>query len=482
MSQHAFTLTAGESGTARRTALQSALQALASTSSGTSAPATTYAYQWWADTTTGQIKQRNAANSGWIVRGTLAEVRALSKSGAYTVAAGDVDCTIKCTGTFTLSLLAAASAGDGFVFAVRNISTGSITIDPNGAEQIDGAATVVLAPGESCHVVCDGSAWYTIGRPVSSSAIKLFNWIVDGQFLAQRLGPTATLSTTPQYGTLPMWAGWASGGAISAGTLTRTTTSTAGRSGRALHFSGVTTTGAGVLSARQRISASDSQQIKNQTVSLQFQVWQDTGASVNVTVVLRKPTAANDYSAVTTIYTAGAVAVPSGTATAVTVDNVALGDVSNGLEIELQAAVGAVTTKNLHIADAAMIESATFTDFQRDDPVGAEADLSRYFQSTFPAGTAPAQNAGVTGALSVSTVSSATDAYLDWRLPAFLRAIPGTVTTYNPSQANANWRDPVNSADRTVTVVEANAQRVLLKAASVGNGYAQIHVTVDARL
>lgn len=482
MSQHALTLTAGESGTARRTALQAALQALGSESSGTSAPATTYAYQWWADTANGLLKQRSAANSAWIVRGTLAETRVLSKSGAYTVAVGDFNSTIKATGTWTLSLLAAATAADGFVFAIRNAGSGSITIDPNGGEQIDGAATVVLAAGESCFLACDGSAWYTIGKPVSSASIKLFNWIVDGQFLAQRIGPTATLSTSAQYGTLPMWAGWASGGAISAGTLTRTTTSTAGRSGRALHFSGVTTTGAGVLSARQRISASDSQQIKNQTVSLQFQVWQDTGASVNVTVVLRKPTVTNDYSAVTVIHTAGAVAVPSGTAAAVTIDNVALGDVANGLEIEVQAAVGAVTNKNLHIADAAMIESATFTDFQRDDPVGAEADLSRYYQSTFPAGVAPAQNAGVTGALSVQTVSSATDAYLDWRLPAFLRAAPGTVTTYNPSASNANWRDPIAAADRTVTVVESNAQRVLLKAAAVANGYAQIHCTVDARL
>ena len=42
------------------------LQALASLSSGATEPATTYAYQLWADTTTGLLKQRNAANSAWV--------------------------------------------------------------------------------------------------------------------------------------------------------------------------------------------------------------------------------------------------------------------------------------------------------------------------------------------------------------------------------------------------------------------------------
>jgi hypothetical protein len=32
-----------------------------------------------------------------------------------------------------------------------------------------------------------------------------------------------------------------------------------------------------------------------------------------------------------------------------------------------------------------------------------------------------------------------------------MRAAP-TITTYNPSAANANWRDTTNGADRTVTV------------------------------
>lgn len=46
--------------------MNTALQALASCSSGPSAPATTYAFQFWADTSLGILKQRNAANTAWI--------------------------------------------------------------------------------------------------------------------------------------------------------------------------------------------------------------------------------------------------------------------------------------------------------------------------------------------------------------------------------------------------------------------------------
>lgn len=48
-----------------RTDINSALTALVSNNSGASEPATKYAYQFWADTTTGLLKQRNAANSAW---------------------------------------------------------------------------------------------------------------------------------------------------------------------------------------------------------------------------------------------------------------------------------------------------------------------------------------------------------------------------------------------------------------------------------
>lgn len=86
-----------------------------------------------------------------------------AKTGAYTVVAADRGDVIWCDGTFTLSLTAAATLGDGFSFGVVNIGTGSITIDPNASETIDGVATKTIAPGQSAFIVTDGANWRTVG-------------------------------------------------------------------------------------------------------------------------------------------------------------------------------------------------------------------------------------------------------------------------------------------------------------------------------
>ncbi len=70
MSQHDFNV-ANSDGATVRADINSALQAIAECSSGATAPSTTFAYQWWADTANDLLKQRNAANSGWITVLTL---------------------------------------------------------------------------------------------------------------------------------------------------------------------------------------------------------------------------------------------------------------------------------------------------------------------------------------------------------------------------------------------------------------------------
>lgn len=71
MAQHDYIID-NQSGAAFRADLNVALSAIVTNNSGATAPTTTYAYQWWADTTTGLLKIRNAANSAWITVGTLA--------------------------------------------------------------------------------------------------------------------------------------------------------------------------------------------------------------------------------------------------------------------------------------------------------------------------------------------------------------------------------------------------------------------------
>jgi len=86
-----------------------------------------------------------------------------NKTGAYTVISSDSNAIINCTsGTFTVSLTAAASLGSGFncsIWNTSNTSTDAITIDPAGAETIDGIATLLLRVGEGLDIVCDGTNW-----------------------------------------------------------------------------------------------------------------------------------------------------------------------------------------------------------------------------------------------------------------------------------------------------------------------------------
>ena len=65
MATHDYVIANG-TGAAVRSDLNDALAAIVSNNSGSSEPATTYAFQWWADTTANVLKIRNSANNGWI--------------------------------------------------------------------------------------------------------------------------------------------------------------------------------------------------------------------------------------------------------------------------------------------------------------------------------------------------------------------------------------------------------------------------------
>lgn len=106
--------------------------------------------------------------------GTLGAAMAdtVAKSANYTVIDSDRGKIILCTGTFTLTLTAAATLADGFNFSVINIGSGVITIDPNGSEQIDGASTKTLEANGWAIVACNGTAFYTLGAvPVSGTLL-----------------------------------------------------------------------------------------------------------------------------------------------------------------------------------------------------------------------------------------------------------------------------------------------------------------------
>lgn len=200
---------------ATRSDINANLQALGSLMSGASAPGTTYAYMYWADTTNGVLKQRDASNAAWVIRATLSDDRVVTKTSAYTVVLGDFGKTILCSASgaaFTVTLLAAATAGDGFrvAFKKTDSSVNAVTIDGNGAETIDGATTVTLdVQYDSFELVSDGSNWhiennavFTMTRPevtIASAATtdlgtKASNMLaISGTTTITALGSSASL-------------------------------------------------------------------------------------------------------------------------------------------------------------------------------------------------------------------------------------------------------------------------------------------------
>jgi hypothetical protein len=84
------------------------------------------------------------------------------KTTAYTVVVDDLGKVINCTtGTFTVTLTAAATLGSGFNVIIWNIGTGVITIDPSGTEKINELLTLTLQKGEGVSIICTGTEFQT---------------------------------------------------------------------------------------------------------------------------------------------------------------------------------------------------------------------------------------------------------------------------------------------------------------------------------
>jgi len=103
----------------------------------------------------------------------------IAKTATYTVTTADrgklinFDCT---TGNMVAELPAAATAGNGFAVAIKKTDAGAnyLTVDPNGAELIDGSASHILRLQNYCVlIVCDGTGWKIIGREFISFLASL---------------------------------------------------------------------------------------------------------------------------------------------------------------------------------------------------------------------------------------------------------------------------------------------------------------------
>jgi hypothetical protein len=184
MSPQADYVVANGTGAAVRSDINGQLAAIVSNNSGATAPSTTYAYQWWADTTTGLLKLRNAANNAWITIGQLATTNlGLIPAGSGSIVNADVNATA----AIVASKLSFTQAGTGAVartvdsklkdlISVKDFgATGDGTTDDTAAIQAAiNAATANATAKEVFFPSVGTSAFYKTTAPlVATKPIRL---------------------------------------------------------------------------------------------------------------------------------------------------------------------------------------------------------------------------------------------------------------------------------------------------------------------
>jgi hypothetical protein len=117
-----------------------------------------------------------------------------------------------------------------------------------------------------------------------------------------------------------------------------------------------------------------------------------------------------------------------------------------------------INTNVLYIAETQLEYGTLATPFQTASGGSIQGELAmcqRYYQKSFAQGTAPATNAGRTGAVENFAIRAAGALGISFvRFPVIMRGTP-TVTIFNPSAANNQARNLDTGSDCSSTTAEA---------------------------
>ena len=150
MAEHDYVI-ANQNGANTRSDLNNALAAIVSNNSKASAPTTTYAYMWWADTANDILKQRNGADSAWISILTLSTGAPL--------------------GALAASLVSGTHTNFTSTGIDDNATSTAITIDAN--ENVGIGAAPDTSPSTKLHIREDDAVDYKSRAVVQSSDQRL---------------------------------------------------------------------------------------------------------------------------------------------------------------------------------------------------------------------------------------------------------------------------------------------------------------------
>jgi len=104
-------------------------------------------------------------------------------------------------GAGTLTLDTVSNLGNNWFVMLRNSGTGALTVAAQGGTLINGSASIILQPSDSCIVVCSGTAFYTVGLGKSTQ----FNFTQLTKDISA--GGTFTLTTTEASNVIQKYTG-----------------------------------------------------------------------------------------------------------------------------------------------------------------------------------------------------------------------------------------------------------------------------------
>lgn len=266
------------------------------------------------------------------------------------------------------------------------LSAGDITNTDYTHLLYDGTNFRILSQG-----LIQGANAIFSGDVLASNIVNANQFINGGMVIDQLATPYTLVNGIYDYG-LDMWTGMSSGTAVSTGIFKQKTNSTISNTKKSVIFENVTVTGTGISYFRTRLSGQDSLHLINEILSIGFDVLHDKGSLINYTIYLRTATVYNDFTLTTNITNSGAIAVPSGIKTRIKFENISIGDVSNGIEIEIKVEHGAITNTNFEFANAKLEIGATCSNFVNNS---YEYDLricKRYLQLVIANITAKARD------------------------------------------------------------------------------------------
>jgi hypothetical protein len=239
----------------------------------------------------------------------------------------------------------------------------------------------------------------------------------------------------------------------------------------------------------QRLEAADIPKIKRE-VTFQAYVYNGSGASFQPSLLLGTPGAADDFTTVTNrlTQTLQACADAAWTLVSHTVDISAYTNLANGLQVEIQIPSGSlVSGDTVRIMEPMLCPAGQVSIFEVEPVTETESRCERFFEKSFPRGTAPAQNAGTPGAAYGMAGKATTGQQQIAAQYRVRKRVQPTLTFYNPQAANAQMRDQGSGTDCTSTAVLIQGDAGFIAQANgsastaIGNTMI-IHWTAQARL